>query len=429
MPTVQLFGWEGEFNIAADVFHALSHNPGVDSNTTEADAMVPWSIAGTFSNLVCRVIATDRAASTYVTRIDGADGNIVVTVAASTPGTYEDTTNSDTISGGEALAISLTLGAGTTFIEGPQSIQFAPSSGTAFRMSAGSQANLSSTSPYFFAPFGGQQTGSFTESHYQVKTAAGVWSHLALRMRTNTRGTATNVKSRVGGADGNQIIAVPAGTTGSFEDTTNSDTLSDDDLICITVENGAGGGNFRTQWCGTELAPTAAYLLGVGRGGGGQTFGTGSPLFNAPGGYLGPGYTTESDAQAKVTQDATLSNLRTVVFSNGATADSSVRSRINGVDGNLLVPITGATTGAFEDTTNSDTLVEDDLLNWEIEIGSGGTGAAQLTTIAGWLTPAAAPAAPDAWYPVVAPARLAHPARRGGGWIPPSTPAIQARAA
>ena len=388
MPTIQLLGWPNEFNTVASFYQLLDHSVGVSGNATEANAQSPWGIAGTFSRLSVTITTNDRSTSTVTMRIDGADGNLTVTIPASTTGTFEDTSNTDVISGGELVNTFLALGGtGSNFIEGPRSIDFTPASGAAHRLASGAQSNLNSVNPYFFAPIGGQQTGSFTEAHYQVACPAGTWSNLAFEMRTNSRGTATDVKSRVGGADGNQIVTVSAGTTGSFEDVTNSDTVSAGDLIGITVDNGTGGGNFRTHWIGTAFAPSGSqYLLGCAQGGGGETFTTGSPIFHPPAGWLSPGYATEATAQAPITRPATLSRVRTYVFANGATSASTVRARVNGADGNGVVTITAATTGAFEDVTNSDSLADGDDLCWEIEVGSGGTGTIQLATISGWLT-------------------------------------------
>ena len=431
MATLQIRAWDSQFDVTSDWFFTVATNGGFSSASGEADVEHPWDAAGTFSHLLVPITANNRtAAAVFTLQVNNLDGNLTVSVPSATTGTFEDTTNSDTVSSGDTLSLFLDhSGTGTTFKIGPRSLDFAPSGGDFTFYVAGSGANLSSPSASFFFPIvGGLSTGSFTETHYEIPSPAGTYSGLACAIRTNGRGTTSNHKFRVNGADGNQINAIGAGVTGFFQDTTNSDTVSDDDLVDYVMATGTGGGNIRFWWSGVGIAPSSSIFCGVAQGGGGPSLATGAPLFNAPDGPM-PFISTEADAQAKITQPATLADLRVFVFSNGATSDSTVRPRINGADGNLLATITGATTGAFVDTTNSDSLVADDLLCWEVEIGSGGTGTAQLASIVARQTPAAAPAAPDAWYPVVAPARLAHPARRGGGWIPPSTPAIQARAA
>lgn len=91
--------------------------------------------------------------------------------------------------------------------------------------------------------------------------------------------------------------------------------------------------------------------------------------------YSGAQNATEANCQQKWPYADTFSKLRVYVSANTANFANTVTFRNNGADGNQTVSITASTTGWFEDTTNSDTIAADDLINWKI-VGAAGTGTA-----------------------------------------------------
>lgn len=80
----------------------------------------------------------------------------------------------------------------------------------------------------------------------------------------------------------------------------------------------------------------------------------------------------EANKQVTYRTAGVLSNLYTRVLTNDRAA-STMRSRDNVTDGNQVITITGSTTGEFEDTTNSDTVVAGDEYAHSIVTGAGGT--------------------------------------------------------
>src|SRR6185503_16392317 len=56
---------------------------------------------------------------------------------------------------------------------------------------------------------------------------------------------------------------------------------------------------------------------------------------------------------------------------NGRADATTVGSRLNGAPGALTVSINAAATGQFEDTTHSDTVVADDLVDRYVTVGTG----------------------------------------------------------
>lgn len=73
-------------------------------------------------------------------------------------------------------------------------------------------------------------------------------------------------------------------------------------------------------------------------------------------------YTTEAQSQAAMPCAGTLKNVRLKVPINSNTNNGTVKSRINGADGNITVTVTASTTGTFSDTSNTDTIAAADLV-------------------------------------------------------------------
>jgi hypothetical protein len=80
--------------------------------------------------------------------------------------------------------------------------------------------------------------------------------------------------------------------------------------------------------------------------------------------------TNENTVQSYAPVAGTVSNLRAYVTAARAT-NTTLKSRDNAADGAMSVTLTASTTGAFEDTTNSDTVAVGDLLCAATVTGSG----------------------------------------------------------
>lgn len=85
---------------------------------------------------------------------------------------------------------------------------------------------------------------------------------------------------------------------------------------------------------------------------------------------------TEAQAQMRIRDSYTWSHLGVNIASNTVTATSTVRSRVNGADGNQAVSIPSSSTGFFEDTSHSDSLADGDLV--AIALTTGGSGSSLL---------------------------------------------------
>src|SRR5439155_10093157 len=84
-----------------------------NTNTTETNQQVLYRLAGTLSKGYMRVTTNARNATSYQTRINAADGNILISVGAGLTGAFTDNVNTDAVAAGDKLTWKFTMGTGT----------------------------------------------------------------------------------------------------------------------------------------------------------------------------------------------------------------------------------------------------------------------------------------------------------------------------
>jgi hypothetical protein len=93
---------------------------------------------------------------------------------------------------------------------------------------------VAATNSTRYVALAGISSYSDTEANFSVQRLAGVLSGLWVKCTTNTNiNKIDTVNVMVGGSPGNNTIAIPSGTTGTYQDTTHSDTITDTTLIDI----------------------------------------------------------------------------------------------------------------------------------------------------------------------------------------------------
>ena len=190
------------------------------------------------------------------------------------------------------------------------------------------------------------------------------WSHLFVRITSNTMNNALTAKTRKNGLDGNQSISVPATTTGVFEDLLNSDSLTNGDLFNYMYSGSGTSGLARITPLASNLTGASGFLsVSTDISGAPQTIYT--TMFGANGSGAEPGCSYPFCTATRLTR------LRVYILSNDAGA-GYLRTRINGSNGTLYVSIPSSTSGAFEDITNSDDISIDDKVNYVWHIGGVG---------------------------------------------------------
>jgi len=330
---------------------------------TYNNAAITCRAGGTASNLRAYVATNTRITSSEVAlHVNGSVTSLLVTIAAGTTGTFTDTTNSEAVGSGDTYALGLRNQSGSNSLNLVYAdLIFDLTSGSSSYFGAFGQATYSQASSSHFITIIGHTFDSLTIGQtYSVSPTAGTLSNMSVSVTPNSRTTNSTVYSHINGSDGNQTLTIPASTTGVFEDTTNSDNISVGDLINMRCLTGTGTQQQIIIRTGFLLAPSAPGFWLGGSANGGLNLNT---LPNASIMGEAVGSATEADQQWPVPIDLDFQNLNVYVRNRSAGGTATLAFRINGADGNQSLTLPASTTGAFQDTTNTDSVLAGDLIN------------------------------------------------------------------
>jgi hypothetical protein len=242
---------------------------------------------------------------------------------------------------------------------------------TAFLQESGSAtgASIAGSTTIFQAYGDTTRINGTTEAPTQLTFRnPGVISLLGIRIIQNLLTGNATLTLRKNGANGNSIVTIAAGLTGYFEDTINTDSIIAGDVVNYQIVTGTGISIFPT-FINSLFAATTGTIIHYVTISAGTTFSTASLVrANPVAGALTPSG-VENSSQVKAKSSFTLRNLYVYISANTRTTASTVVSRKNGANGNLLVTIPGGVTGIFEDIINSDSLVNGDLYNYFLTLG------------------------------------------------------------
>lgn len=195
--------------------------------TTEADMQYTCRVASTLSKLHTYVrINTLDVISTIRPRIGGADVNSVCSIPVATSGLFEDAVSTDAINIADLLCHELEIPAGTGLVM-VSFISFQSDSvGEWIGEGSGTVASLSDGDVRYWVIDGVVTSMSAVEANTQMPVQAnGTARNMMLKIILNTLNDDSVWRHRVNGGDGNLVITVAGGATGTFEDTIHSDAL------------------------------------------------------------------------------------------------------------------------------------------------------------------------------------------------------------
>lgn len=355
----------------------LGNGPdAVSSNTTEAPVAIPYRTAGTFSKLGINVTTNDRTgAGTFKLRKNTADGNQTMSITATTTGFFQDTSNSDTIAAGDTVDGSITSGTGgTTFIANGWGALFAATTNTASRYVV-SWGGAVLTDTQLIGIAGARSTSATEASQIGRAFVTGTVRHWAARIASNSRDGTTTLASRVNAANGNGAVSITASSTGTFEDTSNSDTIAVTDEFCMRATLAGTSGTITMAWAALDFQTTDVSFQHAAEASGNISFGLTryATVAGAPAAWSA----TESAHQFPALLTATVSVLTTYVATNSVNGTSTLTLRKATADAALAVSITASTTGRFSDTTNTESVTNLDLLAVKLVTG-GSSGSLAL---------------------------------------------------
>lgn len=214
--------------------------------------------------------------------------------------------------------------------------------------------------------------GSSSESPAQITyRLAGIISNLSVRVRSNTIAATSTVTLRKNGSDGNNTISITSLATGEFEDTTHTDIVSAGDAICVKCVGGGVAGSLICSIATLFSSDTNTSIH--------FNCTTSSSFYADPStSYYIPiagdeinSNTNEAPVKLSVAGGGYLKHLFTRMFYNSNDNAVTIKTRVNGADGNLSVSIPASTTGVFEDITNTDVLLDGYDINYVIATGAG----------------------------------------------------------
>ena len=113
----------------------------------------------------------------------------------------------------------------------------------------------SSEDDVFLVASGSKSEDTDVDDVYLVAPASGTWKNAYFRVEANTLDANMTVNSYIGGSNGNIAITITASTSGVFSDTSNSDSLSPENLIALHATHSATSGSVTHPCWGTQILP------------------------------------------------------------------------------------------------------------------------------------------------------------------------------
>lgn len=354
-------------------------NGWIVRRNVEAAVQIMFHTAGTLSKYYVRVNANSNLNSiTFRTRKNGTtNGNASITIANTFTGTFEDITNTDTVTAGDKWNYASSTGGATgTMNYTVMSCIFDAATNYVTKLVCDGQ-NLTSASTIHYFPLSGQVSGvTSVETNAQQKVKkAGTLKNLCISNSANARTTDTVFTMRLNGADTALTCTTAAGVTVFSEDTTHTVAVAVDDLIDFKAVTGTGSGTFIVDNLMIEYETTTRHGFITA----GSTGISSDLIVNAnTTNYVCAGgearvYTTEAEAKIKARMRINSSNLTIALTANTVSAESTFNMRINGINGNQTIPIPFNTTGYFHDTTHTDMITETDEFDYQLLTGATGT--------------------------------------------------------
>lgn len=361
--------------VGGTTYYSVVAAAGINFETTEANAQLTYRTAGVFSGLFIHVLTNATLnASTLRIRINGANGNQSVSIPAATTGSFEDTTNSDTIASGDKVNYSIAVGSGLGNITAIREIStfFAATTDTVCRYAVVNIPALTAGTGNYWYPLSDvppDANGTEARSVLQVNAAATFQDFFAY-VSANGVTAATVLRFRLNGANATMTVSYGSGVTGILEDTTHTDATVANDNMGFRINLGGTGTTITIKILavsGVSTDRSFHFIMGNTNGESGST----NVLYFSPSGR-GSSSTTEANKQVKMRIAALISNVFVVVSANTANGTSTFKVRKNGVDTAISASIPATTTGSFEGTSQ-EAFLPTDLVSYALTRGGTGT--------------------------------------------------------
>ncbi len=203
---------------------------------------------------------------------------------------------------------------------------------------------------------------------------SGTISYLTAYVSANASGSTNTIYLRVNGANGNQSVAISAGATGEFVDSTNTDTYADGDKLGIFYDK--TGSSTTITYVGAHVTPDSGAVMKLAAVGE-TTWGNNNstrfiPLSGEAGYSSTVGATENATVEFPFDCAGTLENFNIYVSANARPNAVTAIIRRNSVDSALVIYIAAGATGLFSNVSNSRSISVGDTANYSLLLGSGG---------------------------------------------------------
>lgn len=207
-------------------------NTFFSAGDTDANVGTTYRTAGTLNNLLVNIRFNDRTTtSSFRSRLNSANGGLLISVTGGTSGILEDTANSDTIASGDLVNFAYISGTGTeTMAVNGVTADFVSTNGKQMYVLAqgNGQAQTAGLTRYY--GFAGRPFPQATESNTIAESnLAFTLSNLQINVTAYTIVGNSTLTLRKNSAAGNSTVSIPG--TGITQDTTNSDVIVATDTL------------------------------------------------------------------------------------------------------------------------------------------------------------------------------------------------------
>ncbi len=350
---------------------AIRNVPTAPENETQIRARDDLTLSNLFVRVIVNLLDAD---SVFHSRIDGADGNQLVTFPSNTSGTQEDTTNEDslTAAGAQLFNVDIDSGSGAhgDVIEtSATSFLLDDTDGNVSILGASDGVEILVRNQTRYGAMSGKAKTSTTEvdTQYRLRVAP-TYDELRLFVSLNEIDTDSSFALADDGTATSLSVTITALVSGEFEDTTNSASPASGSLVgyILTVANSAMAVDdiIVALWHVAQDSDGRTTMSGGGDGG--------SQPSNQSS-YLGitgdPGLesTTEDDAKASARTGFRARNAMAYASANSCDDETNIRLRKTGGNSSILLSYAAATSGEVEDTTNDEDYAPTDDVNWLVD--------------------------------------------------------------
>jgi hypothetical protein len=329
--------------------------------------------SGTLSNIRCYVSANSSGATGSLNlRVNTANAaNQSASIGAGTTGEFIDTGTAQSVTAGNLIS-QRTAGVASGSITFERlAIDYIPTDTTktvgVHGHNYGSSFTTASTTRYW--ALSGASSIQTTEATAQIQMRySGTASHFHCRVSANSRTTTTTTRLRKNAGDSAISASIGSTATGSFDDTSNTESFVSGDEINYSFTTGTGTQAITFQcWTINCTSTSGHYAFSTGNG---LTFNTASNSSICPLNGQQATDTFANQAQ-KFKRSTFLSELALYLISNARSTSTTVATYDNSADTALSVSIGSGVSGQLVDSTNVDTVAADDQRALRVTTGSG----------------------------------------------------------